>query len=167
MVLHKRKGPNLNGLVLFNTCNKLANLAVREDIRSKTKQSITEGDTLHRAIELLRSGVCHYRHSNPRVIQMDNKVDARANFALTNGMTYGATNSQLNIRKRGANAATNAYQSRTGDNKRGMVTVTRVMRCVIAVVIGVPAYVALPLDVRDLIRMVIDVVAWAHTVLPL
>jgi len=98
---------------------------------------------------------------------MDNKVDARANFALTNGMTYGATNSQLNIRKRGANAATNAYQSRTGDNKRGMVTVTRVMRCVIAVVIGVPAYVALPLDVRDLIRMVIDVVAWAHTVLPL
>jgi hypothetical protein len=126
---------------------------------------------MHEAIEELRSTFCHYRHSNPRVIQMDNKADARANSALTNGMTYGATSSQLNIRKRGANAATNAtsnaYQSRTRDNKRGMVTVTRVMRCVIAVVIGVPTYVALPLDVRDLIRMVIDVVAWAHTVLPL
>ena len=52
-------------------------------------------------------------------------------------------------------------------SKFGTVTVTRVLRCVISVVGVFGGFVALPLAVRDLIKMVIEGVAWVHAVLPL
>jgi len=49
----------------------------------------------------------------------------------------------------------------------GMYSTTRVVKCVVGVALSFGGLVALPLDVRELIKMVIDVVAWTHTVLAL
>jgi uncharacterized membrane protein len=51
--------------------------------------------------------------------------------------------------------------------QRASFTVSRVLRCVISVVVAVPVYVALPLDARELVEMVVNGVPWFLTLLPL
>jgi len=137
------------------------------------------------SIARLRSLVCHYTQSKPTGLQLNYIVTVYPTHIFTNNIQTATPRANRNgyanhtVLERNANTNTNAtvtaaaaaaaaaQDSRTSNNKRGLFSVSRVMTCVISVVVGVPAYVALPLDVREVIRMVVDGITWVATVLPL
>jgi hypothetical protein len=135
-------------------------LQVRENTKLTATNGITEGDSLPEAIEILNSKVCHPDKSKPRVVQLNNTVITLLAYKIA----YKTRTVSVD-RHTSAKTSTSGLRARSRNG--GLFTVSPVLSCVISVVVGLPAYIALPLDVRELIQMVIEVVAWANTALPL
>ena len=106
---------------------------------------------MHFSIRPTQSALSRYDKCKPTF--------AVAGNTSTNNVAYTGAHTTADTAATDSTTRTNTH--------RGTFTVTRVMRCVISVVVVVPVYIALPLDIRDLVRMIIEVVRWGNTVLPL